>query len=416
MTSDNTTQNVSQSRPVATPSLMDRIMALVDFVKGLWPVRAFQRYGQARGGTLAGGIAYSALFSVAAALTIGLTVFSYFLGGNETLKNQVFDALNSALPGILKTADNPSGIVNPDVLIIDNPVNLVSIIALLVMLWSAMSMMSALKSCIRAMFGISAIPQNFIMSKLADLAGFVVLAVGFLLGVFLTSAASHFSGAIFDFIGINGPAVRIFLQVGSLVIAGLIDMGMLAFMIRIMAGVRVVRRDLLVGTLLGGIAASIVRYLGTAVVSSVSDNPVLAPFGAIVTLLLWFNLIARIALLTAAMCANPPSPLPVTKDNLEHINDTPNYVTVSVPETLEWDHDPVTGTLVPNTEPKNDVVPKWSGPRAALERLRIAKATEKRDAAQYRVDELQATYDARAREAYAAKSIPSTKDARKDKS
>ncbi len=73
------------------------------------PLRANTRFGRAGGGVLTGGIAYSALFSVFAGLTLGWTVFMAVLGGNADLRAAVLDAIDANLPGLVKTG-NGSGI------------------------------------------------------------------------------------------------------------------------------------------------------------------------------------------------------------------------------------------------------------------------------------------------------------------
>ena len=50
------------------------------------PTRANARFGARGGGVLTGGIAYAALFSVFAALTIGYTIFMAVLGDNDELR------------------------------------------------------------------------------------------------------------------------------------------------------------------------------------------------------------------------------------------------------------------------------------------------------------------------------------------
>ena len=57
------------------------------------PARANARFGARSGGVLTGGIAYAALFSVFAALTIGYTIFMAVLGDNDELRQQVLDAV-----------------------------------------------------------------------------------------------------------------------------------------------------------------------------------------------------------------------------------------------------------------------------------------------------------------------------------
>ena len=53
-----------------------KIAKTLAWVKGFRLIRALQRYGVARGGLLAGGIAYSAMFAIAGVLAIALTAFS----------------------------------------------------------------------------------------------------------------------------------------------------------------------------------------------------------------------------------------------------------------------------------------------------------------------------------------------------
>ena len=108
--------------------------SLVERVKSSRVMRTVQRYGKARGGLLAGGIAYSALFSIVAALTIAWTVFMATVGGDPRLRSQVIEAVNSTLPGILKNGSG-QGMVDPDALVLDSALNPASIIAAFVLLW-----------------------------------------------------------------------------------------------------------------------------------------------------------------------------------------------------------------------------------------------------------------------------------------
>ena len=52
------------------------------------------RFRARNGGVLSGGIAYAALFSVFAALTIGYTDFMAVLGDNERLREKILDAID----------------------------------------------------------------------------------------------------------------------------------------------------------------------------------------------------------------------------------------------------------------------------------------------------------------------------------
>lgn len=328
------------------------ITKTVDRVKELRPVRAFQRYGAARGALLSGGIAYAALFAIAGALTLGLTAFSYVLGGNDQLRASMILKMDEALPGVLKTSQNPDGLVSPDALILDNLLNPATIISALVLLWSALSLMGALRSAIQAMAGISKLPGSFIKGKLMDLAGFLVLGAGALIGILLTAGASFFADEILGVFG--GGFANTVAQVVAFLLGILVDAGIAVFLFRVMAGLRAPRKDLLWGGLTMGVGAGILRLLGTTAVGSVSDNPLLAPFAALVTLLLWVNLLARLTLICAAVTVNPPAPL--SNFALPGAEQTPNYVSSTVPYTAQWPHDPISGMLVatPISEEKSE--------------------------------------------------------------
>ena len=67
-------------------------------VKELRVTRGFVRYGTARGGVLAGGIAYSALFALTAAMTIAWTAFMALMGSDSRLRADVLRGFNRILP------------------------------------------------------------------------------------------------------------------------------------------------------------------------------------------------------------------------------------------------------------------------------------------------------------------------------
>ena len=85
---------------------------LVEWWKDSRPGRATYRYLYSRGALLCGGIAYSALFSLFAALTIGYTVFMQVLGGSQELMDAVFGEINELVPGLI-AVDGEKGVIDP---------------------------------------------------------------------------------------------------------------------------------------------------------------------------------------------------------------------------------------------------------------------------------------------------------------
>ena len=78
------------------------------------PGRASARFRARSGGVLSGGIAYAALFSVFAALTISYTAFIAILGDNDELRERVLDAVDTTYPHLLDTGDG-QGALDPRV-------------------------------------------------------------------------------------------------------------------------------------------------------------------------------------------------------------------------------------------------------------------------------------------------------------
>lgn len=61
------------------------------------------------------------------------------------------------------------------------------------------------------------------------------------------------------------------------------------------------RRPVLITSLVGALALSVIQMLGARLITGASSNPLLAPFAAIIGVLLWFNLIAQVLMYAAAL-------------------------------------------------------------------------------------------------------------------
>lgn len=263
--------------------------------------RAVARYNTANGSVLCGGMAYAALFSVFAALTIGYTAFVRVLGNNTELRDAVLAQINTWVPGLVDVGTG--GVLSPSDLELSSAVSWTSAVATLVLLWSATRFMSALRASVRAMFGKTDDAVNPVIARLRALLGFVLLAVG----VLVTAAASIAVAAavpwLLELVGLGEGAGWVVRGIG-LVLAVLLDTALVAAVVRFVGGVRPARRDLLIGSLAVGILAGALRYLGAEVIASIANrNALLASFAVVVTLLLLVNLLARVLLLASAWMA-----------------------------------------------------------------------------------------------------------------
>ena len=150
-------------------------------------VSAWQRYANANGDLLAAGVAYFAFFSIFPALALAFAIFGFVLQGQPELLDTIADSLNTALPGMVKTADNPEGIIS-----LSAPTSLTltitGIIAFVTLLLAGLGWVGALRTGIRAVFGLKATIGNVATSKLRDLGVLSLLGVLIAVSAILSSA------------------------------------------------------------------------------------------------------------------------------------------------------------------------------------------------------------------------------------
>lgn len=302
-TADSSEVDSREAAPTGLSAVVARVQRVLAWWNGTRIGRSLSRYGQVNGGLLCGGIAYSALFSVFAGLTIGFTVFTAVLGRNEALRDSVLDAVDGALPGLVRTGDR-DGIVDPDQLGLSAGLSIASIVAAVVLLFSAISCMSAIRSGVRAMFGLTG-SSHAVGDKLRALAGLVGVGLALLLSAVSGLVLSGLSRWLTGLLGIE-ETKRVLLQGLGFVVTVGVDLALFVLIVVLLCGLRPARRDLLLGGLLAAVAWGAVRIAGTSVVAGGADsNPLLASFAVLVTLLVWMNLFARILLTAAAFTADP---------------------------------------------------------------------------------------------------------------
>ena len=335
--------------------MIERARALLAAARRTRIGRALIRYGTARGALMAGGIAYTGMFSIFAVLVIGMNLLMAMLGNRPTFRAAVVDSINSLLPGVIDTG-NGQGLVSVSQLSVSSAFNLGSVVAAGALIYSVISLMGTLKIALRAMFGLVNPVMRPVVGQLANITGFLVMVAGVLVTAVASVVTTTLSGNVGRALGLPESLTGTGAWLVTLVISFLIDTGILALLITI-CGVRPPRRDLALGCMLGAFALGVLRQVGTGAVGSVSRNPLLASFAAIAVLVLWLHLTSRIVLLMAAWMANPPLPRDVGHPDEVHARERPNYVTLSVPETLAWPRQSITGSLEADPTAHPDYVP-----------------------------------------------------------
>ncbi len=272
------------------------------WVQRLHPVRAFSRFTDAGGNVLAGGMSYQALFAVFAALWVGFGVCGILLRERPELLDSLVAQINAFVPGLV----GDDGAVSIGMLLGARVLDWTSIIAGAALLWVALGWFTGTRRSIRIIFGLEVKQyRSAALLKLRDLALAVAFFVAILVSAALTVFSSNLADLILSWLGADQRS-WFFGGLGTLLRYGamyVFDVLVLVAIHRFLAEVRVPRWELLSGCALGGLAMLGLKVLGNVLLGGASSNPLLASFAVLIGLLIWFNLICRVLLLTAAWIA-----------------------------------------------------------------------------------------------------------------
>jgi membrane protein len=273
----------------------------LDRLKATRAWSAWQRYGSVNGDLLAAGVAYFAFFSIFPALALAFAIFGFVLQGHPEWLDAIADSLNKALPGMVKTAENPNGIIS-----LTAPASLTltitGIIAFVTLLLAGLGWVGALRTGIRTVFGLKAATGNAVTTRLRDLG--VLAGVGLLIAVsaILSSAIGGLTGTLAEWVGLPDGAVLVGLV--GLVAGIFFDTLIMVVLLRVLSGAPLPWRNVRQGALLGGALITVLKLFGGFLISHATANPILSAVAIPVGLLFWLNLMSRVVLLASSWAAD----------------------------------------------------------------------------------------------------------------
>jgi membrane protein len=280
--------------------LLARSLARVQATR---PARAWNRVGDARGGVLAGGIAYFAFFSVVPALTVGFTVFGYLVGNDPGLQQQVAQKVNGALGFELIGLQAGHGVVQLADLVRRGVLTLTGAFGLAALMYAGLGWLEGTREGIRAVFGLPP-TANAWLAKLRDLAALLLLGLVTLASVVAGFVVAGATGAVTGLLGWSGTVLdEVAVTAASTLLLVAVDAAVFLLFLTVLADTGVPVADLRGGVLLGGLGMQVLKYAGGLLVHRISHNPVLASSVVLVGLLVWMNLAARLTLLVAGWSA-----------------------------------------------------------------------------------------------------------------
>lgn len=320
---------------------MNKFLKIKDWLFSTRAMRAYMRYGSVRANLLAGGIAYTTLFSLAGIITLLIMSARVVLTALPQQANELYAAINQWMPGLLKINGKP-GVFDPS-LIASSGFTWGTVVVFAVSLVAGLRVVTALRLAIQQTFGLPSTSQEFWKGPVRDLISLLIIGLGVLLILFLSSGTVIVLHLVTSWLSIDVPVPHWLINLSALLLTTLATAGLVAMILRYLSLVRAPLRDLWPASLVLGFIVTSLQMSSVYLVSSLS--PMLASFTVLLTLILWVNVVARMFLYTCCWIANPPL-AEVIDENYENLGHRPNFVTLSCPETLQWAHDPVSGRIL----------------------------------------------------------------------
>ena len=277
----------------------------VEWGKQQRPYRTFDRFSDIGGNIVSAGMAYQALFATFAALWLGFGIFGILLRERPALQLATVEYINTLVPGLI--ADGTAqGAVSLSMLLSTRTLDWTSGLAALALLWVSVSWFTGTRRAVRLIFALPRAYSTAVRMKVRDALLAVAFGIAILLSAALSVVGTQLLHGLFVRFGVSEPEWLFAGVTNITALAAMIAFDMLVLMaiIRVLAGVTVERFNLIGGTAMGAGALAIIKVLGSALLGGATSNPLLASFAILIGLLIWFNLIARVVLLTAAWVAS----------------------------------------------------------------------------------------------------------------
>lgn len=264
------------------------------------PIRVLRNYGRNRGSLLAAGVSFHSIFAAFAALWLGFSIGGLVLEAQPTLRDAVFQFINRAVPGLIDLGDG-NGVIRAKTLLTASILSWTGAVASVGLLLTALGWLAATRAAIRTIFGLARPTANPVVLRLQDVGLAIAFGIAVLISAALTLIGTQALRLFESYL--TSSATEIAARVVGLGVMFVFDAAVLASLFRVLAGIRIPPRRLLGGVLIGASGLGLLKVLGGRLLVAASANPLVASFAAIIGLMIWFNLISQVILVSASWIA-----------------------------------------------------------------------------------------------------------------
>ena len=250
-----------------------------------FPMAVLKKFGEDQGGNLAAVLSYYAFFSLFPLVAVFVTLLGFVLESAPTVRAKVQSAVTSQFSNLAPQSGTFDRIHGSW---------WVLVIGVLAALWSGLAVANAAQTAFNGIYDVAyADRPDFIhrvgRSVVIVLAGFLLLATTVISGYITSPLGTHAPGAVSKALGV--------------LVSVALDFALFLFLFRWLTARPVTWRAALPGAAIAAVAFAALQLAATALISHYVQGAkgASAAVGAVIGVLSWFYLQARITLLSAAV-------------------------------------------------------------------------------------------------------------------
>ncbi|MBT1176728.1 YihY/virulence factor BrkB family protein [Bifidobacterium callimiconis] len=270
------------------------------------PGRLIDRYLSHRGSLMGNGLAYGLLFAFFGGVWMALSLAGVIVIGNEQLQRLLIDAVNTVIPGSADTFLSASVLAKAS-----NTFTWTGLVTVVIFWWTVTGWMDSLRTAVQDMFDDYHDDVDLVKARLRDTAAAMMVTLLFILSTVAGTVSSGLVRALLTWLGIPGDsfAGSLALDVVGLCSGLILNFLLFLLLFRVVAHIHA-GRFMIAACALGAVTLTVMQLFGTKLLGGASRNPLLAPFAAIIGVLIWFNLVAQVIMICSAFiaeCRHDPS-------------------------------------------------------------------------------------------------------------
>ncbi|ALE36571.1 ribonuclease BN [Bifidobacterium longum] len=257
------------------------------------------RYVSRHGPLLANGLAYGLLFAFFAGVWIAVSVFGLIMVGNIDWQQMLIDAVREVIPGVADSFLTSSALNT-----MSSTLTWTGLATLAMFWWTVTGWMNSLRHAVRSMFDDCGDELNIVVARLRDTLAAIAIAILFILSTAAGTVSGGMVRRVLQWSGIASSSLPgiLLLELTGFCTGVALNFALFMLLLRVVAHIKA-GRFTLIGASSGSLTVSVMQLLGARLLTGASRNPLLAPFAALIGALVWFNLVAQVIMLCAALIA-----------------------------------------------------------------------------------------------------------------